>query len=76
MKFIDPTDPRAYDGHPTVELTERNLNALLAKLSDPLSVRTLVDGENRVAVRAVPDEAHYADRDPGQMYMPTSGEYL
>jgi len=69
MKYIDGPLP-------TVELTRRNLEILLAKLDDPQSVRMLVDGDNRVCVRAVENEEHYADRDPGAMYMPTAGEFL
>lgn len=67
MKFIDG-DP------PTVELTRRNLTALLAKLDDPLSARTLRDGEDRVAVKAVEDDEHYKTRPPGEVYMPSTGE--
>ncbi|MDH6245497.1 hypothetical protein [Mycobacterium sp. OTB74] len=115
----------------TVELTERNLSALLAKLDDPASVRTLVSPCRALAVHAiedgadpdaaaaetlacltatrrvpvepvvvlcrsqlaalagtvcgalsasgvcvvsVPDSAHYKDRNPGPVVMPTSGE--
>jgi hypothetical protein len=54
-----------------VELTERNLRTLLAKLEDPTSQRTLWKvlrtGEVLV-VRAVPDDAHYADREPGAVH--------
>lgn len=67
MRYIE-------DGFPTVELTRRNLTTLLAKLDDPLSARTLIDGERRVAVRAVEDAEHYANRPPGEVYMPSSGE--
>lgn len=70
MKYI--AEPGDF-GVPTVELTERNLLSLLAKLGDPSSVRTLIDGENNIAVKAVHDEEHYADRVPGEVYMPTSG---
>jgi hypothetical protein len=58
---------------PVVELTRRNLIALLAKLDDPLSARTLVDPEHKIAVTAVPDEEHYRERAPGVIYMPSSG---
>lgn len=69
MKFIDgATD------YPTVELTRRNLLALLDKLDDPCSNRTLVDPDRRVAVRAVEDIEHYADRQPGPVYMPATGK--
>lgn len=82
MKFI-----AAGEGFPVpvVELTRRNLETLLAKLDDPLSARMLVDGDVRVAVRAiadgdvavvaVEDVEHYSDRDPGVVFMPSSGVY-
>ena len=60
-------------GIPVLELTESNLRTLLEKLTDPYSSRTLIDGENKIAVRAVPDEEHYSDRAPGVVY--TNGEY-
>lgn len=70
MKFI--SDQNDTDlGIPTVELTRRNLEALLAKLDDPHSQRTLVCGDGTVAVKAVPDEEHYANRAPGEVYMPS-----
>ena len=59
-----------------IELTRRNLETLLAKLDDPLSVRTLCDGETGFAVTAVENEAHYANRPPGHVYMPSTGETL
>ena len=52
-------------GVPVVELTERNLVTLLEKLGDPHSQRTLIDRENKIAVKAVPDAEHYSDRAPG-----------
>jgi hypothetical protein len=64
--------------HPTVELTRRNLETLLAKLSDPLSVKTLLSGNengSRCYVKAVEDDAHYADRAPGLIWMPSEDEY-
>jgi hypothetical protein len=70
MKHI-ADDP---SGLPVVELTRRNLTALLAKLDDPLSARSLIDGEQKVMVRAVEDDEHYADRAPGPVYMPSTGE--
>lgn len=77
MKWIDG-DPAALnyaDTIPTVELTRRNLETLLAKLDDEASSRTLVSPGDRVRVRAVENEAHYSERGPGVVYMPTSGEY-
>lgn len=71
MKYIET--PGSY-GLPTLELTRRNLETLLAKLGDPNSARTLLDGENNIAVTAVENEAHYADRAPGIVL--TNGEYL
>lgn len=54
-----------------VELTRRNLQALLAKLDGhPAgSLRTIV--KQGVAVRAVEDESHYADEVPGRMHSDT-----
>ena len=72
MKYIDNED--TIGGRmPVLELTRRNLETLLAKLGDPNSVRTLIDGEGRIAVRAVENEEHYRDRAPGITY--TNGEY-
>lgn len=59
---------------PVVELTRRNLEALLAKLDDPASVRMLISGDDKIAVRAVENEEHYSDRRPGTVYMPTEGK--
>lgn len=68
MKYIEKES-----GIPVLELTERNLRTLLEKLTDPVSARTLIDGENKIAVRAVNDNEHYSDRAPGVVY--TNGEY-
>lgn len=111
-----------YIGHGRiVELTVRNITALLAKLDDPVSARMLESPGGQVIVRSVadtsargsettteavgsegvvmltrdelghlmtpgatvmvagytvlsvPDEAHYGDRAPGEVYMPESG---
>ena len=56
-----------------VELTRRNLLALLAKLGRGDSSRTLVvrrdDDQNAVVkVVAVEDEEHYGDRPPGPVH--------
>lgn len=67
MKYIPETQ--------TLELTRRNLQALLDKLDDPLSVRTLCDDETGFAVKAVEDAEHYGNRPPGVIYMPSTGEY-
>ncbi|WP_396911360.1 hypothetical protein [Mycolicibacterium sp.] len=115
-----------------VELTRRNLQTLLAKLDDPLSLRALVDPDDNIliravessdvrggpaaqaalaaegvveltrdelqvlvaaldnppastaersvvqgaiTVRAVDDDAHYRNRVPGAVWMPSSGEF-
>lgn len=70
MKYVET------NSMPVVELTRRNLTVLLAKLDDPASARTLIDGTNAIAVRAVEDEEHYADRPAGATYVPTTGETL
>jgi len=62
---------------PIVELTRRNIEVLLAKLGDPESQRTLVlteDGREVCAVRAVENDEHYADREPGIMFL--NGQFL
>ena len=68
------------DQHSYVELSRRNLETLLAKLDDPLSLRTLekVDDGNQhiISIVAVENEKHYSDRDPGPVYMPSTGETL
>lgn len=58
---------------PVLELTRRNLTALLEKLDDPNSACTLIDGENQIAVRAVEDAEHYKNRAPGAVL--TNGVY-
>ena len=70
--------PRTQILVPVVELTRRNLETLLAKLDDPLSQRTLVDPDDSIAVRAVENDDHYKaqDREPGVVYMPSSGVIL
>jgi hypothetical protein len=72
MKFIEGHETRLH----VLELTRRNLETLLAKLDDPNSARTLVDGARWVIVKAVENEEHYDDhRPPGDVYMPTTGEW-
>lgn len=70
MKYLDRDST---GGMPMIELTERNLRALLEKLTDPDSARTLVDPDWKIAVRAVPDSDHYSDRPAGVNF--TNGEY-
>lgn len=60
MKYIEDS---AYGDFPTVELTRRNLQALLDKLDDPYSNRTLIDGDRRVAVRSIEDDGVLIDAD-------------
>ena len=50
-----------------VELTRRNLLVLLSKLDRSDSAKTLMTGGS-FFVRAVEDDAHYADRTPGPMH--------
>lgn len=73
MKFYEA------GGIPVVELTRRNLQALLDKLDDPLSNRMLgktgEDLASYIFVKAVEDEEHYSDRAPGEVYMPSTGEH-
>ena len=76
MKYIEDGDDDQVEGMPVVELTERNLWTLIAKLRDPLSNRMLADPDHRVIVRAVPDDEHYKTRPPGLVYMPSEGRYL
>lgn len=71
MKFIDGNS----QGLHSLELTRRNLQALLDKLDDPDSARTLVDPDWEIRVTAVEDAEHYSDREPGVVYMPATGEY-
>jgi hypothetical protein len=65
MKYLERGDLQI----PTVELTRRNLRALLAKLdgNPPDSMCTIVDPYDQIAVKAVEDSEHYADRSPGPM---------
>lgn len=70
MKYIPDAEP-----WPVVELTRRNLQALLDKLDDPASARTLLDPDHQIMVRAVEDDIHYHDRPPGDIYMPSTGEW-
>lgn len=127
MKYVDNEN-----GCCVVELTRRNLLALLAKLDDPLSAKALIDPDDKILVRAVEssgdrgdavaqaalvtegvveltrdelqtlvagldnptsgnidmpvirgaivvrvvdDDAHYRNRAPGVVWMPSSGEF-
>jgi len=72
VKYIE--EVATYRGPmPMVELTRRNLEGLLEKLDDPNSVRTLIDPEGEIAVKAVEDAEHYKTRPAGDMF--TNGEF-
>lgn len=66
-------------GSITITLSERNLRALLVKLDDPESLRTIYldDDEGRVFISAQKDADHYAalGRSPGLMH-PRTEEML
>lgn len=74
-------DAHIQPGQIVVELTERNLRTLLAKLDNnpanslcTIAKTFYAEGETRptfLYVTAVPNEAHYADREPGQMHQDT-----
>ncbi len=70
MKFDPTAEP-----WPVLELTRRNLETLLAKLDDPISKRALIDGDHTILVVAVEDSDHYKTREPGVVYMPSTGEF-
>lgn len=64
----------------TIELTRRNLLALLAKLDghppdSGCELRKTFYGA-QVAVRAVENDAHYADHDPGALHPATERSLL
>lgn len=53
-----------------VTLSRRNLRALLVKIADPDSMKTItreIGPGVRLVLRGESDEMHYADRPPGQM---------
>lgn len=56
-----------------VELTRRNLKALLAKLdgNPPGSACTLVDQSGTFYVKSVEDSEHYGARQPGALHNDT-----
>ena len=60
-----------------VILSERNLKALLAKLQQGDSARTIVrrnedgNGPLLVYVSSEPDDQHYGNREPGEMHPAT-----
>ena len=65
---------KEHNGVVGIELTRRNLKALLAKLdgNPPNSACTLVDRTNAAYVKAVEDVEHYADRAPGALHEDTA----
>ena len=71
MKYIETEG-----SYPVLELTRRNLNALLEKLSDPLSNRTLIDPTDKIAVRSVEDRDHYSGRPPGEVCISKTRQVL
>lgn len=73
MKFIACDEEL---GMPVVELTRRNLTVLLGKLADAASKATIVKQSAMIGVRAVEDEEHYFDREPGPMHMPLRDELI
>jgi hypothetical protein len=77
MKYIASTTPERPVGMPTLELTRRNLTALLAKLDGhpPNSRCTLIDPNYKIIVKAVEDAEHYSDRSPGPLHAETD-EFL
>ena len=58
------------NGTIVVELSERNLLTLLAKLNQPDSFCTLYKdcADGRLVVQSVPDKQHYGDRKPGPVH--------
>jgi hypothetical protein len=67
-----PDDAWPQYGTARLEVTRRNLETLLGKLDDPVSERALIDSDNQIIVIAVENEAHYSDRAPGEVAMPTA----
>jgi hypothetical protein len=66
------------DGVVTVELTRRNLEALMAKLDGypEGSACTICAGTSQggpLLVKAVENAAHYGDRPPGALHRDTEG---
>lgn len=57
------------EGLMRVRLSRRNLLALLTKLEDPRSLRTLMiyDKGLELQIVAEEDDVHYADRAPGRL---------
>ena len=77
MKIVElRTVMVAGKGHPVlhVELTRRNLLALLAKLEVPGSACSLSKTDDNVSiiVTSVPDAEHYNDREPGAVHPDTA----
>ena len=71
MRYLPVTEA----GMPMLELTRRNLQALLDKLDDAQSARMIVAPDRSIVVRAVEDDEHYSDRAPGIVFMPSTGEF-
>ena len=68
----------ARDGYAEVELTRRNLEALILKLNaGPGASACTIDKHDDagvIRVRAVENDKHYHDREPGLILDPVSGE--
>lgn len=68
------------DDRVIVVLSKRNLLALLAKVDDTDSAKTIIrdcrgefDGGMALVLQVEPDEVHYKDRKPGLMHPKTEG---
>lgn len=55
----------------TIELSRYNLEVLLAKLDGNPASSACTIGKDGWWVKAVEDEAHYTDREPGEMHADT-----
>ena len=71
MKLVMAYTPDAWPVG--IELTRRNLNALLAKLdgNPPNSACTLLAPGSTFYVKAVEDSEHYTERQAGRMHRET-----
>lgn len=64
-----------------IELSRRNLEALLDKLDDAKSARTLMkqeeasEGDEWIIVTAVENDSHYSERPAGAVLIPETGEW-
>ncbi len=76
----DASDPAIVTGQsgsfPIVVINREQLENLVLALDDPDAEKTVWYENYPIKVRAVEDEAHYADRPPGEMLLPSSGRYI